>query len=80
MACETDPVKAYLSEIGRRGGAKRVPKGAAVLPAAERKRTAQALARARWDAYYAAHPEKLQAKQAKLAREAKRPASARREK
>jgi len=54
-----------VTELGRRGGqataANRTPE--------ERAAAARAAINARWDAYYAAHPEKLKAK---LEREAKK--------
>ena len=41
-------VRAYLAEIGRRGGEARVAKGTATLTPAQRKKRAQAAAAARW--------------------------------
>jgi hypothetical protein len=42
------PVSKYLSEIGRRGGQVKVPKGAAVLSPEERRERAKKMAAARW--------------------------------
>lgn len=54
--------------LGRRGGQRRVQKGFGVLPDSERAEAARRGVQARWDAYYAAHPEKLKAKQEREAR------------
>ena len=58
-----------VTELGRLGGrataANRTP--------AERKAAALAAIQARWEAYYAAHPEKLQAKLEREARKGARP-------
>ena len=55
-----------VTELGRKGGfataAKRTEK--------ERKEAARQAIKARWDAYYAAHPEKLAAKKAKARKKA----------
>ncbi len=56
-----------VTELGRRGGhataARRTPE--------ERKAAARTAIEARWDAYYAAHPEKLKAKLEKAAQKGK---------
>jgi hypothetical protein len=48
--------------LGRRGGKRRVPKGLATVDPGRKSEIVRAGAKARWDAYYAAHPEKLKAK------------------
>lgn len=45
---ERDPVKEYLSEIGRRGGLKGGPARAKRLSVKKRRAIAQAAAKARW--------------------------------
>ncbi|MCL5743246.1 MAG: hypothetical protein M1541_04840 [Acidobacteria bacterium] len=54
-------------ELGRLGGQARVPKGFSSDPA-RASDAGRAGMQARWDAYYAAHPEKLREKQEKEAR------------
>ena len=56
-----------VAEIGRLGGSAR----AANLSASERSEASRLAVNARWQAYYAAHPEKLQAKLEKQARKGK---------
>jgi hypothetical protein len=48
--------------LGRRGGQKRVPKGLARVSRKRRAEIVRAGAKARWDAYFKAHPEKRAAK------------------
>jgi len=55
--------------LGRLGGRKRVPKGLAMIAPDRQAEIVREGAKARWDAYYAAHPEKLKAK---LEREARK--------
>jgi hypothetical protein len=55
------------AELGRRGGHAR----AASLTAKQRRNSASDAARARWDAYYRLHPDKLKAKLAKKKKSAK---------
>jgi hypothetical protein len=43
-----DPVSEYLSEIGRRGGQAKVPKGAAALSPEEMAERSKKMAEARW--------------------------------
>lgn len=64
-----DPIRQYLSDIGRRGGEKKVPKGAAALSPEERRARAAKMSAERWAKYYREHPEKLKAKQEKKARQ-----------
>ncbi len=52
------------AKIGRLGGRKR----AANMSAEQRQESASSAANARWQAYYAAHPEKLKEKLARAAR------------
>jgi hypothetical protein len=56
-----------VTELGRAGG----HATAAARTAAERKAAAQKAIKARWDAYYKLHPEKLKAKLAKRKKAAK---------
>ncbi len=65
----TKRVLVDVVEAGRKGGQQRRDN----LTPAERKRSAQEAIRARWDKYYAEHPEKLIAKKE---REAKKRAKA----
>lgn len=44
------------------GGLARVPKGFATMNPDDKSKIVRAGAKARWDAYYAEHPEKLKAK------------------
>ena len=44
--------------LGRRGGQKRVPKGLALVSRKRRAEIVRAGAKAKWDAYFKAHPEK----------------------
>ena len=44
--------------LGRRGGQKRVPKGLAKVSRKRRAEIVRAGAKAKWDAYRKAHPEK----------------------
>jgi hypothetical protein len=69
MAKKNNPVTEYLSRIGRKGGQARVTKGLGSRAENERVNLAKKAVAARWQAYYAAHPDKLKAK---LEREAKR--------
>jgi hypothetical protein len=48
MARKLDPVRQYLSDIGRRGGQVKVPKGTALLTEEQRKERGRAAAKARW--------------------------------
>ena len=57
-------IKVDTAKIGRKGGRAR----AANLSATERSSSASDAAKARWDAYYAANPDKLKAKLAKKKR------------
>ena len=43
-----DPVRAYLSEIGSRGGSAKVPKGFAALTSEQRAVNAKKAAKTRW--------------------------------
>lgn len=56
-----------VAALGQAGGRKRAEN----LTPGQRSDSASAAAQARWDAYYAAHPEKLEAKKAR-ARKAKK--------
>lgn len=67
-----DPIREYLSDIGRRGGEKKVPKGAAALSPEERRARAAKMSAERWAKYYREHPEKLKAKQEKALRKKRR--------
>jgi hypothetical protein len=58
------------AKIGKKGGKAR----AAAMTQAERKASAVAAIRARWDAYYREHPEKLTAKKIREAKKAARKA------
>jgi len=58
-----------VAQIGRLGGSAR----AANLSAKEREEASRQAVNARWEAYYAAHPEKLKARQEKEARKGTRP-------
>jgi hypothetical protein len=50
-------------EAGRKGGSARVPKGFATMENGEKQAAiSKAGAKARWDAYYKEHPEKLKEK------------------
>lgn len=55
--------------LGRLGGKRRVPKGLALLDSERKSEIAREGAGARWDAYYASHPEALKVK---LEREARK--------
>ena len=55
--------------LGRLGGRKRVPKGLATIAPDRQAQIVREGAKARWEAYYAAHPEKLKAR---LEREARK--------
>jgi len=57
------------AEIGRKGGAN----SRKYLEAGQATSLAQNAAKARWDSYYAAHPEKLKAKLEREARKGTRP-------
>jgi hypothetical protein len=59
-----------VTEMGRLGGRAT----AANRTATERKAAARMAIKARWDAYYAAHPEKLKAKLEKQAKTPKKKA------
>ena len=48
--------------LGRRGGQKRVPKGLAKVSRKRRAEIVRAGAKAKWDAYFKAHPERKAAK------------------
>ena len=63
-----DAVTAYLSKIGSKGGAARVSKGIGSLSQSDRKKLSAEALKARWDAYYKAHPEKLKAKKEREAK------------
>lgn len=65
MAERKDPAAVSL---GRRGGQKKVPKGLARMSPEQRGEIVRSGAKARWDAYYKAHPEKLKAKREREAR------------
>jgi len=45
---DSDPVREYLAEIGRKGGQAKVPKGTAALTAEERKEQGRKGAAVRW--------------------------------
>jgi hypothetical protein len=65
MAAKKTPppaVSRYLAEIGRKGGQAKVQKGISALDPTERKKLATEAIKARWEAYYAEHPEKLKAR------------------
>jgi hypothetical protein len=51
--------------LGRRGGQRRVPKGLARVSRKRRAEIVRAGAKARWDAYFKAHPEKKAAGRAR---------------
>jgi hypothetical protein len=59
-------IKVDTAKIGRKGGHAR----AANLSAEERSSSASGAAKARWDAYYKAHPDKLKAKKERGAKKA----------
>ena len=58
-----------VAKIGRLGGSAR----AAKLSLAELQEASRLASNARWEAYYAAHPEKLKARQEREAKKGARP-------